>query len=283
MTTPNQLSGLIAWYRATDLALADGAAVATWVDQSSAGNNATQATPANQPIFHTTTGPNSGPAVFFTAAGHALRTSTLAATQPNTIFIVASATQNPTCYLDGTNGGFYTQTVSATSLLINAGVSITATGTPALSGFNIICGVFNGVSSLLSVDGTVTSGNAGTTAGAELTIGNFRTGTVPQAGGTAEVIVYNRALTTTERRQIETYLSDRHVIALSVYARSRDVTTDAALSLPVSLDVTTTAATTVPVSRDVTTDASILAFVTSPPYSGKAGLRALWSGKAGLR
>lgn len=49
----NQLSNLIVWLSADDLnsTLNDGDSVSTWTDLSGSGNNATQGTPANQPVL----------------------------------------------------------------------------------------------------------------------------------------------------------------------------------------------------------------------------------------
>lgn len=62
---PRQISGLVLWLDASDPAAtgtqpANNTSISTWVDKSSRGNSATQATGANQPVF-VTSGLNSKP------------------------------------------------------------------------------------------------------------------------------------------------------------------------------------------------------------------------------
>src|SRR5262245_37146172 len=52
-TTPDQITGLVGWWKADSLALSDGAAVTSWSDSSGTGNTATQATGGVQPIYKT--------------------------------------------------------------------------------------------------------------------------------------------------------------------------------------------------------------------------------------
>jgi hypothetical protein len=46
-------SGLVGWWRADDLALTDGAEVATWTDTSGTGSSLTQATATARPLYRT--------------------------------------------------------------------------------------------------------------------------------------------------------------------------------------------------------------------------------------
>lgn len=50
---PANISGLKVWLKADSLALSDNDPVATWTDSSGNGNNATQPTGTNQPLFKT--------------------------------------------------------------------------------------------------------------------------------------------------------------------------------------------------------------------------------------
>jgi hypothetical protein len=72
---------------------ADGSSVATWVDKSASGINATQATGANQPVF-SYTGLNSRPAMTFNGSSQYFLNGTgnLITGQAMTIFFVAAAT-----------------------------------------------------------------------------------------------------------------------------------------------------------------------------------------------
>src|SRR5574337_1293862 len=61
-------AGPVSWFRADDLALADGAAVSSWVDRGSLGLNATQSYAPYQPQFKTGASPTGLPAIDFTGA-----------------------------------------------------------------------------------------------------------------------------------------------------------------------------------------------------------------------
>lgn len=57
-TSPDQLAGLVRWYKADSFSLADGTDIGDtgteWLDQSpTAPNNATQSDPTRRPVFHT--------------------------------------------------------------------------------------------------------------------------------------------------------------------------------------------------------------------------------------
>ncbi|NQU24365.1 MAG: hypothetical protein HQ567_24035, partial [Candidatus Nealsonbacteria bacterium] len=57
--------GLRVWLDASTIAVADGASIETWADQSDNGNDATQGIPGDQPTYVAATGLNGQPAVHF--------------------------------------------------------------------------------------------------------------------------------------------------------------------------------------------------------------------------
>lgn len=65
-------SNNVIWLDANQLGLSDGAAVSTWTDASGNGNDFTQATPADQPMFNTSGSINSMPTVTFDGASEFL-------------------------------------------------------------------------------------------------------------------------------------------------------------------------------------------------------------------
>lgn len=87
---PSSIAGLVGWWKADALTLADGDPVSSWTDSSGNGFDATQATPANQPVFNT--GQLNGlPAVNFNGSSDSLAAAITSTAQPFTVFAVADA------------------------------------------------------------------------------------------------------------------------------------------------------------------------------------------------
>ena len=97
-------------FDARNLALSNGASVATWADTSGNGRDATQGTGASQPVYNST-GINGLPSVTFDGtkflATTAVSPATLSASGLWTVFIVAKPTTTPGTYsmLDQDTGG----------------------------------------------------------------------------------------------------------------------------------------------------------------------------------
>ncbi len=72
---PNQISGLIGWWKASALGLSDNDPVTSWVDSSNNGLTVVQATGASQPTFKATLAPNNKPCVSFDGADFLRKTS----------------------------------------------------------------------------------------------------------------------------------------------------------------------------------------------------------------
>lgn len=90
---PTQIAGLKLWLDATQMGLSDGTAVTTWTDLSTAGNNFTQSTAGNKPVFHTNI-INSLPAVQFDGTDDFMSSAANPVAVPLSAFVVTQPTLN---------------------------------------------------------------------------------------------------------------------------------------------------------------------------------------------
>jgi hypothetical protein len=223
-TDPTTLSNLIAQFRADSLSLSDGTSVASWVP--AAGVEAAAAangTPANQPVYHTNQ-ISGKPAVVFTAASsQQLDTGAWGTARPvpNTVFVVGKLNASGTGNLfSGRNGVYnYMGTTTGTNVAIGAG-AITEMSATITSGYHVFAAVYNGASSSIYVDSkTPITGTTGTGASASLPglhLGSSSTGGGSYLDGAiAELIVYNRALSTSEINGVLTWLGSKYGISIS--------------------------------------------------------------------
>jgi Putative Ig domain/Concanavalin A-like lectin/glucanases superfamily len=210
---PTGIANCVGWWTGDDPAtiIASAGLVSQWSDKSTAANHLTQGTSAWQPLTgRTLNGRNTldfqgvfGNGGFLTRAGAAV-------TQPATWFAVAvsdvtGATKQITGYNTPAGGtGVIWSNVGKYSYY--AGAAQDGPGSWNTSAHQVSA-VFNGASSGLWVDGaSQTAGNPGTLGFANFTIGSNTDRDSPWDGAIAEVIVYSRALNTTERQQVEAYL-----------------------------------------------------------------------------
>jgi hypothetical protein len=227
---PTSIGGLKLWLKADALALADGTAVSSWTDSSGLGNNATQGTGANQPIFKTSI-LNSLPIIRFDGTNSFL-THALSVSADCTIFLVMKRTGGPNTYqvpfvaippstsyhpivvahgtagtdLWGTNNGASTEVYGSaattfkvfTMRLASNVVSLFGNGATENAGTSLV-GYYSG-------DATDRR-FVGSTSGAANRFG----------GDIAEIIVYDSALSTTNQQNVERYLGQRWGIVATTY------------------------------------------------------------------
>lgn len=142
--------------------------VAKWYDQSGNGNDAVQATAANQPQLVLAATPNGKPALQGSGSQFLATSAIFGQSQP--LSLVASAkrtgsfttTQN-VMSLGFANGNFGFNS-SANQAFIGFGVG-TVAASEADSSFHALIGIANGASSSLNVDGAITTGTAGSNGG----------------------------------------------------------------------------------------------------------------------
>lgn len=193
----------------------DGDAVRQWSTQVGA-TSAVQATGTKRPVYKAAI--QNGQAVLrYDGVDDLLQAAGFSVAQPDTIFTVCKlnnaaalvfelggATADQRLYWSNVDARFH----------ISAGTVLT--GTSAGQDLWAVKSVlFNGASSQLWNNGTSDlTGDAGANALTSLVIGAAGGGTNSLLGDIAEVIIFNRALTTTERRQVEAYLGAKYGITV---------------------------------------------------------------------
>lgn len=194
----------------------DGDPVGRWQDLSSGANHATQATSSKRPAYKTAV-LNGRPVVRFDGVDDWIA-ATLALTQPYTVYIVAKSTTALGYIMDGqaTDTAVF-QSNSGTVFRVATGITnLDQTVANMLTAFHVIGGVFNGASSVNAYDGATITGNAGAGNATALTLaanGARASGFVN--GDFAEVIVYSRALSATERQKVERYLGRKYGLVVA--------------------------------------------------------------------
>lgn len=221
--SPTSISGCQLWLDGSDSSrlTLSGSNVTQWSDKSGVGNNATPYSTSPQRV---------GNSVLFSGS-NAIKCGKFLTSISYSVFIVnnfASGFTNKisfgcwkveygsfTYVEDGSirvgvnNSGNYNVDASTSTASFNTnriyGLTLSSSSTPG-SAFT-----FNGSidGSNVSLSGTSTSGNA-TTCAEEVTIGGLMEDSIPKYqlnGYVYEVIVYNSALSTAQRQQVEGYLA----------------------------------------------------------------------------
>ena len=222
---PNQLSNLVAWFRADKGLTLSGSSVNGWADQSGTGdNNKNLVGTSHAPTLNASDASynNQASISFASASSQYLISGTwsVSLSQPATIFVVGNTdgTSTKQFFVDGQGAtqrmAIYNHS-SATQLSAYAGTDLAPTG--LVDGSPMAIGaVFNGASSAVYVNAktakiTGQAGNnviTGIVVGADLTAANLLNGKC------CELIYYSRALLQTEITQLLTYLTQRYSITL---------------------------------------------------------------------
>lgn len=208
--TPASIASLVSWHDATDAATISatgGGLVDSWTDKSGNGNTFTSTT-TSRPTTAART--QNGLNVLDFDGGDHMVMSSFGATesQVNTLYIAG--------VFDSTAGSQYM--VDGIDLLNRNGLLITASNFTALSGsflihsaadtlFHIFKVVYNSTSSIIGVDGSDVSGNAGTQGTNGLTIGKAYNLIFPMNGAIGEVLFFNAALSAGDEANLVSYLS----------------------------------------------------------------------------
>lgn len=233
---PSQVSNLVAHYDAGTLSLANGAAVTTWTDLTGS-HDATQSTVGFKPTY--VTGVVQGrPVVRFDGTDDVLASTQFAiASHTASMFSVAAisskaATRGLASFAGITQANrIYSEYHLGSDLMRvggtgNVGAAIDTHPTPTLGRFYLIAQTFDadlataesktwrdGTAGTLAID----SNNASAALGTEVIgLGN-NNGTIGQFwfGDIAEVIFYDKALSTSERQAVQTYLGNKYGITVS--------------------------------------------------------------------
>ena len=221
---PSDLSGLIIWVRADSITgKVDGNTITTWSDESGQGTDVTQATAAKKPVYKTDI-INGLPVIRFDGVDDVLNSGAFSSelAQPNTICIVfkhltGSVSSNERI-VNGYDSSlasshlFHIVNTSPDAFTVSAGINIAVAASNA--DFHILITIYNTTSSLIHFDGGEQVANAGTKLWNEISLGSARFGTEFANVDIAEIIGYNRNLSSNQAAKVENYLSRKYAITL---------------------------------------------------------------------
>lgn len=235
LVNPATISGVKEWWKASSIAQADSSAVTTWTG-TIAGIAPTQATAGNKPTYRTTQGPNSTPAVSFDGGDHlavgSVLGSALWSTNQGHAFIVLKQTgsdaQNaPFTWFDsGTNMidtlATYDNVIYFDSGNRSAGQGRVSVAQPvgwddAWQLLQLIRIAPDSGTQQIRVNGAelvsaavtraVTITNNGT-----VYIGSTEGPAIQFTGLITDILIYNVALGTTDRQNVEAYLNSLYAL-----------------------------------------------------------------------
>jgi len=212
--SPTDLSGLSLWLKANAGVILSGSNVTAWTDQSGNGNNVVGT------AGYTASSINYLPTIDFNGGDYLQNFDFPNLNQNNTIFIVIKPNNggNGTIYSQGnaTNGLFFDGSSTPIYACPNIQAIITSSET-INDGVSAILSVeTNTYNSVLRINGTSYGSNFFNGFESENTILNIGCNTNSEDynlyGQIAEIVLYNRALTTPERQQVESYLNIKYAI-----------------------------------------------------------------------
>ena len=279
------LSGLQGWWAADDLALTDGAAVASWVGRF--GPTLSEAT--NRPVFKTGIA-NGKPCVRFTrASNHVLSSSSgpwLRNTSGATVFLVGKTSIGPghrTFFVveknvvDGDRLSLDAQ-ANTGALEVNGRrldsdsytTYVAPTTAPTTPSTMRLVANYNAATISLAVNGTaagssswLTTGRTSDTDSTSIRLGNTAGG-LGLDGDIFEVLIYNRVLTAGEITTVESYLQAKYTPSSPVAAPP------AAAALAAVVPSVVTGATVTPPAATITTAAAPPAVLTGSTAAAPA-------------
>ena len=223
---PTTIAGLKLWLKADALALSDGAAVASWPDSSGNGNDAAQSVAGERPLFKTNI-INGKPVLRFDGVDDFLNANMLGAvTTTASIFIVqlkrniassavtlqswpAGSANVFDLYLPFSDGNFYFDLGDST-----ATGRISGAWGGDLTHFFVWSFVAGGGNMAAYRNGTTVLSSGGhtnsfTPAGLTFNINGSGPGS-SQDADIAEILIYNTALSDTDRQNVESFLRTKY-------------------------------------------------------------------------
>ena len=220
------------WLAADDIAQSDGTAVATWLDKSGNGRNATQAIGASQPIVKTGV-LNGRNVVRFDGVNDYLRSPSFALGSTPSVFVVAKQTTGKAGYTR-VLGGFpdvYLYCGTDASELIATfygngtswGTVLAQSATTWMGDFKIVSSINNGTDSQF-INGVASTPrlNAMSSFTGEIVVGGgyFSSGAWQTdqilGGDIAEIIIIPSPLATADRQRVERYLAAKWLPSITI-------------------------------------------------------------------
>lgn len=230
--SPLRLAGLALWLDASQLALSNGAAVTSWTDRSGNSKHASQSDPAKQPLFYQNIFNGKG-AVWFDGVNDCLQTPAMDLTGTQAVTVIALATPSTTAanriiYEHGSGAGqlgfyfYHTQDGAphnygfAAGMNGNVGYSYQWADADIRDAPAIAAGVLDKSKSTNEALCFCNGGRGGSGGNSDNTnafgnlVGNVGArnngASFPYKGYIAELILYKRALSDSERQRVEDYL-----------------------------------------------------------------------------
>jgi len=207
---PTQISNCAMWLDAADSSTVtlSGSNVTTWADKSGSSNNATQSTTSNGPVY------SSNGLVF--NGSNWLTTPITSAPTAESLFLVMRYTTNTTADIfTGTSAGLREFLIYNGSMFVGrfgTAPSGTNGGAIASGTTNLLTYQYTTTQVTFTVNGRVTGSGAPpyTYTGSGTTFIGSSTFAPNNLYGTIyEIVYYSRSLTTTERQQVENYLTSK--------------------------------------------------------------------------
>jgi hypothetical protein len=225
---PSTITGLKLWLKADSLALTDGASVNTWTDSSGLNNDFTSVVSA--PTFKTNI-VNGKPVIRFNGTNQGLANTTAGIIPTgstfHTIFGVVSAASTSAGDHDifdtGSAGGgavyFRRNGANAVHVHNSAGyVFCQDTGGIVAGAWNVLTADWNGSNIHIWRNGTLKDTTGATLLTVTGTLNSVGIDTIDSNinfwdGDIAEILIYNSALSSTDRGNVETYLISKYAIS----------------------------------------------------------------------
>lgn len=214
--SPLSIGGLHLWLDASDSSTitSSGGKVSKWDDKSGSSRDAIQGTGAKQPTTNATTQNGRNTLDFDGSSDYMISTYGITLAQPTTIFFVGK--------LADTNGGDYFVDgiiVSQRQLLFALSGTLTYgfysgntvdSGVAITTNYTLQTVEYNGASSKMYIDGNLAvTGDAFGLPATGLTIGSDVTNGFFFQGSIAEIIIYDRILSTAERQAVDNYVNNK--------------------------------------------------------------------------
>lgn len=223
------MTGLRLWLSASDLPNTTSL-VQSWQDKSGQGNHATQETAANRPVYSMFAGPNEGPGVVFDQGQYLNLPNFASAFTQGEIFAVIRAPLDPATDAFGNvpwdfgaaAGGEFTQYPRTDGVIVEGFGKDNAAETfvdPAadLTLWRIYNVSIDSASAIARIDNSVIATNLTPTVGfpSSLRLGGTAFDPAYYFGGAiAEIVVYDRVLSASERSAVVQRLSDAYTLGL---------------------------------------------------------------------
>jgi hypothetical protein len=220
--SPDDLAGLEGWWKADSLVLADGDPVATWTDSSGNGRDATQGTASLRPTYRTNV-VNGLPIVRGDESDDSLvLPDFLTGFTAGTLFWVAKVGADPPggdnsapALFFGSHGSDEHWPWTDGNIYYGFGSTVRHTvgdlATSLADAFRVWANISAASDWRVYLNGSLEFSTITNTVGFGTTPTMFRAGTGARfRGDVAEILVYSRALSDTERQQVEDYLMDKY-------------------------------------------------------------------------